>query len=111
MQFVFELVVHPSHTICTYSIKKPTHHAEREIELSSRSLQQSFILRGTKPHVMKAFTEKKEQFDAWLKTQSDPVRAARTQRWTMDEDDEADGLKRGLERSDNLGQGVRDWTF
>jgi hypothetical protein len=39
---------------------------------------------------MKAFTEKKEQFDAWLKNQSDPVRSARTRRWTTDADDEDD---------------------
>jgi len=49
---------------------------------------QSVILRATKSHVMKAFTEKKEQFDAWLKNQSDPVRSARTRRWTVDADDE-----------------------
>lgn len=41
---------------------------------------------------MKAFTEKKEQFDAWLKNQSDPVRSARTRRWTNDADDE-DGAR------------------
>lgn len=54
------------------------------------SINQAIVLRATRPHVMKAFTEKKEQFDAWLKNQSDPVRSARTRRWTNDADEEDD---------------------